>query len=146
MLLLVVAAIMLIGTGAYFIFLRPALLPEDVRYMGLAAAQLDGVRAPLESWLIQVFRVMGGYVLATGVLAMALALTSFREYRLEAGLGVLIGGAASIGWMSAVNFIINSDFKCILLCMALIWAASVILFWIERRAARPATLPAKVGT
>ena len=39
--------------------------------------------------------------LATGVLAMALALTSFREYRPEAGIGVLIGGAASIGWMSA---------------------------------------------
>jgi hypothetical protein len=141
MLLLVVAAIMLIGTGAYFLFLRPALLPEDVRYMGLSAVQIDGVRAPLESWLTQVFRVMGGYVLATGVLAMALALTSFREYRLEAGLGVLIGGAASIGWMSAVNFLINSDFKWVLLCMALIWAASVILFWIERRAARPTPPP-----
>ena len=142
MLLLTVAAIMLIGTGGYFLFLRPPLLPEDVRYMGLSAAQLDAVRAPLESWLTQVFRVMGGYVLATGVLAMALALTSFREYRLEAGLGVLIGGAASIGWMSAVNFLINSDFKWVLLCMALIWAASVILFWAERHAVRAKMPPA----
>jgi hypothetical protein len=51
--------------GLYFILLRPSLLPEDVRYMGLSAAQLDAVRPQLEVWLTQVFRVMGGYVLAT---------------------------------------------------------------------------------
>ena len=133
-LLLAVAAIMLIAMGAYFIFLRPPLLPEDVRYIGLTAAQLDGIRAPLESWLTHVFRAMGGYVLATGVLALALALTSFREYRVGAGLGASIGGIASIGWMTVVNFMINSDFKWVLLCVALVWGASLILFWTERHA------------
>jgi hypothetical protein len=133
-LLLVVAAIMLIGTGAYFIFLRPPLLPEDMRYIGLTAAQLDGVRDPLARWLTQVFRVMGGYVAATGMLAMTLALTSFREHRSGAALGVLIGGIASIGWMTVVNFMINSDFKWVLLCMALVWAASLVAFWVERSA------------
>jgi hypothetical protein len=143
-LLLVVAAIMLIGTGAYFIVLRPPLLPEDLRYMGLSAAQLDAVQAPLASWLTQVFRVMGGYVLATGVLAMTLALTSFREHRSGAALGVLIGGIASIGWMTIVNFIINSDFKWVLFCMAFIWATSLILFVTEHFAGAART--ARTGT
>lgn len=62
-LLLAVAAIMLVGTGLYFLFLRPALLPEDIRHMRLTAAQLDGVVRPLSDWLTHVFRVMGGCVL-----------------------------------------------------------------------------------
>ena len=38
---LMLAGIALIGTGFYFIVLRPALLPEDIRYMALPAAQFD---------------------------------------------------------------------------------------------------------
>jgi hypothetical protein len=133
MLLLVVAGVMIVGTGSYFLFLRPPLLPEDVRFMGLSAAELEGVRGPLASWLTHVFRVMGGYVLATGVLAITLAFTAYRDQHPIAGIGILVGGAASIGLMAAVNFMINSDFKWVLLCMALVWAASSILFWTERR-------------
>ena len=142
-LLLAVAAIMLMGTGLYFLFLRPALLPEDIRYMGLSAAQLEGVRDPLATWLTQVFRVMGGYVLATGVLALTLALTAYREHRTGAWLGALAGGLASIGLMTAVNFAIRSDFKWILLCMALVWAASIIVFWTERRSSESNAMPAR---
>ena len=63
----------MVGTGLYFIVLRPPLLPEDMRYMGLSAGQLDIVRPNLEAWLGQVFRVFGGYVLATGILTVTLA-------------------------------------------------------------------------
>jgi hypothetical protein len=63
---LIVAGIALIGVGLYFILLRPALLPEDVRYLALPAAQLDILRPRLELWLTQVFRVMGGYVFGDG--------------------------------------------------------------------------------
>jgi hypothetical protein len=142
-LLLTVAAIMLIGTGLYFILLRPALLPEDIRYMGLSATQLDGVRDPLAAWLTQVFRVMGGYVLATGVLAITLALTSYREHHKGAWLGALVGGIASIGWMTVVNFAIRSDFKWVLLSMALVWAASIIVFWTERRSLNASAMSAR---
>jgi hypothetical protein len=131
---LVIAAILLIGTGSYFILLRPPLLPEDVRYMGLSS-QFDAIRPSLESWLTQVFRVMGGYVLATGALALTLAATSFRDHRLGAAIGILVGGVASIGLMTVVNFLIRSDFKWVLLGMALVWALSLVLFWLERRAA-----------
>jgi hypothetical protein len=131
--LLAVAGVTLIGAGLYFLLLRPPLLPEDVRYMGLAPEQLAAIRPQLEAWLTHVFRVMGGYVLATGVLAATLAATSFRRHQWGAGLGALVGGAASIGWMAIVNFVIASDFKWVLLGMALVWAASLALFWFEKR-------------
>ena len=131
---LIMAGVTLIGVGLYFILLRPPLLPEDVRYMALPTAQLDILRPRLELWLTHVFRVMGGYVLATGVLAVTLAATAFRAHQKGAAIGVLIGGAASIGWMAAVNFMIDSDFKWVLLGMALLWACSLALFWFERNA------------
>jgi hypothetical protein len=131
--LLAIAGVTLIGAGLYFLLLRPPLLPEDVRYMGLGQEQLAAIRPRLEAWLTHVFRVMGGYVLATGVLAATLAATSFRRHESGAGLGALIGGVASIGWMATVNFMIASDFKWVLLGMALVWAASLALFWSEKR-------------
>ena len=36
--------------------------------------------------------------------------------------------------MSYVNFVINSDFKWALFGIALLWAFSLVLFWIENRA------------
>ena len=134
--LLTAAGATLVVTGLYFILVRPPLLPEDVRYLALPAAQIDAVRPRLELWLGHVFKVMGGYVLATGVLTVTLAATSFRAHHLGAAVGALIGGVASIGLMAYVNFAINSDFKWVLFCMALLWACSLILFWIENRAER----------
>ena len=131
--ILAVAGLALLGTGIYFILLRPSLLPEDMRYMGLSAAQLEIVRPNLVAWLIQVFRVMGGYVLATGILTITLAATSFRAHHWGAATGALISGAASIGTMVVVNFTIDSDFKWLLLALALLWACSLGLFWFEKR-------------
>ena len=100
--------------------------------MALPKAQLDILRPRLELWLTHVFRVMGGYVLATGVLAVTLAATAFRAHQTGAAIGALIGGAASIGWMAAVNFMIDSDFKWFLFATALLWACSLVLFWFEK--------------
>ena len=126
--LLAASGILLIGVGIYFLVLRPPLLPEDVRYMGLTPTELQSIGPRLTAWLTQVFRVMGGYVAATGVLALTLATTSFREHRGIAGLGAGIAGGLSIGLMAAVNFMIHSDFKWVLLGMALVWAASIATF------------------
>ena len=130
---LAVAGLTLIGVGLYFILLRPPLLPEDVRYMDLPMAQLEIIRPRLEAWLTHVFRVMGGYVLATGVLTITLAATSYRAHNWGAATGALIGGTASIGWMAAVNFMIDSDFKWALLGIALLWACSLVIFVLESR-------------
>ena len=137
--LLAASGILLIGVGIYFLVLRPPLLPEDVRYMGLTPTELQSIGPRLTAWLTQVFRVMGGYVAATGVLALTLATTSFREHRGIAGLGAGIAGGLSIGLMAAVNFMIHSNFKWVLLAMALVWAASIAMF------VREITTPPKVA-
>jgi hypothetical protein len=45
---LVMAGVNLIGTGLFFLLLRPPLLPEDIRYMALPPAQFDILRPRLE--------------------------------------------------------------------------------------------------
>jgi len=130
---LAAAGMVLIGVGLYFIFLRPPLLPEDLRYLALPEAQIEIVKPRLSAWLTHVFMVLGGYVVATGVLTLTLAATSFRARSRGAAIGAAIGGAASIGLMAAVNFAIGSDFKWALLGVAVLWACSIGLFWMERR-------------
>lgn len=127
-LLLAGSGVLLIGVGLYFLFVRPSLLPEDVRFMKLTPAELQLVGGKLGSWLVHVFRVMGGYIAATGVLAITLAATSFRDHHPLAAAGATVAGAVSIGWMAAVNFMIDSDFKWVLLGMALVWAFSLAAF------------------
>ena len=129
--LLAVAGTSLVLMGLYFLLLRPSLLPEDIRFMALSDAQLASVRPNLDAWLSHVFQVMGGYVLATGVLTVTLAAAAFRLHHRGAGIGALIGGVASIGLMAAVNFAIDSDFKWVLFGMALIWALSLAVYWLE---------------
>ncbi len=121
----------LVLIGAYFLLLRPPLLPEDIRYMELSSTQLASVRPALDLWLSQVFRVLGGYILATGVLTVALAATAYCGHSRTAFVGAVVGGASSIGLMAAVNFAIASDFKWLLFGMAVVWASSLVIFWIE---------------
>jgi len=133
---LAAAGVTLIVMGLYFMLFRPPLLPEDIRYMGLSVVQIDSVWPRLGLWLGHVFQVLGGYVLATGVLVITLAGTSFRAHQWGAAVGALIGGAASIGWMTVVNFVIDSDSKWVLLGMTFLWASSLVLFWFETNSQR----------
>jgi hypothetical protein len=89
---LAASGILLIGVGTYFLFFRPALLPEDVRFMRLSPAELQSVGPRLKPWLTHVFQVMGGYIVATGVLAVTLSVTSFRARHPFAVAGTMIGG------------------------------------------------------
>ena len=129
--LLATAGASLVLMGLYFLVLRPPLLPEDIRFMALSDGQFQAVQPRLEAWLSHVFQVMGGYILATGVLTIALATTAYRAHHRGAGVGAFIGGLASIGVMAAVNFAIDSDFKWLLLGLALLWAVSLAMFWLE---------------
>lgn len=118
--------------GLYFAFLRPPLLPEDSRSMGTSQALLQATVPGLLIWLRRVFWVMGGYMFATGLLTTYLAATAFRaRARGVAGVAA-ITGAASVGLMAVVNFIIASDFKWLILSFALPWTVALGLYWIER--------------
>ncbi len=101
--------------------------------MGLSAEQLEIVKPNLGSWLSQVFRVLGGYVLATGILAITLASTSYRAGHWGAAIGAMIGGTTSIGTMAFVNFTIDSDFKWVIFFIALLWALSLALFCFQTK-------------
>ncbi len=65
---LLLAGLILAGIGLYFIFLRPSLLPEDLRYIGSTLESVKQNMPGLSSWLKKVFWVMGGYIFATGLL------------------------------------------------------------------------------
>jgi hypothetical protein len=129
--LLLLFGVYLLLMGAYFVLLRPPLLPEDLRYMGASQGQLETAAPHLTAWLSQVFRVMGGHIFGSGILTIALAATLFRSHHRGAGIAAAMAGAVSIGVMVLVNFTIDSDFKWVLLGAALLWACSMTLFWSE---------------
>ncbi len=81
--MLILAGIIVAGIGLYFIAVRPPLLPEDIRYMRLSAAELEAIGPRLEEWLTHVFRVLGGYALATGALLIALQPRRFERATLS---------------------------------------------------------------
>jgi hypothetical protein len=131
--------------GLYFLLLRPPLLAEDLRYLGQTAAEMEASVPRLASWLRHVFAVMGGYAVATGLLTIALAATSFRARRRGAMATAAAAGGASIGWMTAVNFAIDSDFKWVLFVIAVSWAGSLVLFGLEGRGDSATAPPGPFG-
>ena len=119
----------LIGLGFYFSFLRPPLLPEDLRYMGATLAQIQNTLPDLQIWLSRVFGVLGGYMIATGLLTVYISATSFRAGTPAAIAIVCVSGLASIGWMVITNFMIDSDFKWLLMVFSLPWIVALFVSW-----------------
>ena len=128
----IVCGLWLVTLGLYFLFLRPALLPEDSRYIGSSIEALRAAAPGLERWLGQVFNVMGGFMVATGAMTVLVAcrFLSRRERGTFAGLSV--AGAASVGLMSATNFLLHSDFQWPLLLPALLWLFGLMSYLRER--------------
>ncbi len=124
---LALGGLILMGMGIYFGFLRPPLLPEDLKYMGTSLTQIQSAIPGLQPWLTRVFGVLGGYLFATGLLTVYAALTGFRAGGFGAMAVVSVSGLASIGWMAVTNFLINSDFKWLLLVFALPWGVALAL-------------------
>lgn len=114
--------------GLYFSFLRPPLLPEDLRYMSKTLDNIIDSTPELSDWLNKVFWVMGSYIFTTGLLTIYIALTSFRTRQSGAFTITAVSGVSSIGSMTAINFIIASDFRWILAIFSLIWISALILY------------------
>jgi hypothetical protein len=128
---LVLSGLILIGMGLYFVLLRPALLPEDVRYIGTNMAEIQATIPGLLDWLEKVFWMMGGHILTVGLLTLYVSLTSFRSRTKGVCGAVTLAGLASMGWMAAVNFIFDSDYQWLLLAFAALWGAALAPFWLE---------------
>lgn len=125
---LALGGFILMGIGLYFIFLRPPLLQEDARYIGSTVSEIQASVPGLSRWLQKVFWVLGGYVFSVGSLTVAVAVSSFEIRTQPAFPLIAFAGLSSIGWMTVVNFIIDSDFKWPLLVSAAVWAAALLLY------------------
>lgn len=123
----------LMGLGLYFVFIRPPLLPEDPRYMGATLTEIQTTLPGLLIWLRRVFWVMGGFMFATGLLLLHMAQTTFRTHSMSVRLVISLAALSSIGWMAVVNFLIDSDFKWLILSFNLPWMIALFLSWGERR-------------
>ena len=126
--LLALSGVLITGMGLYFIFIRPPLLPEDLHYMKTTSSIVQDSIPGLSIWLQKVFLVMGGYIFTSGLVILFIARTSFRKREGGSFSIATISGISSIGLMTVVNFIIESDFKITLLVFALVWVASIVLY------------------
>ena len=128
----ILCGLWLVLLGAYFLFLRPALLPEDPRYIG---SSLDAIRVAvpgLERWLGHVFDVMGGFMLATGVMTTLAACHLPARRELTTFTALVMAGAVGVGLMSVTNFFLNSNFRWLLVLPVLSWLAGLLCYLRER--------------
>ena len=123
--------------GVYFVLLRPALLPEDPRFMGTSLEVLRTAAPGLERWLGHVFRVMGGFMIAAGTMTMLVAWSFLASRAPGALLALTVAGAAGVALMSATNFLLQSDFRWLLLAPALLWLVGILCYLGEGIGRRP---------
>ena len=131
-LFLTLGGLLLMAIGIFFILLRAPLLPEDSRYIGTSLSEIENKIPGLSAWLQKVFWVMGCYVLTTGIFTVYIAQTSFRRRVQGAFVIVFIAGVTSIGAMTIINFMLQSDFKWLLLAFTLPWCIALILYQLHK--------------
>lgn len=106
-------------------------MPEDIRF--LKFKDNNELIQVLKPWLNHVFRVLGGYAMATGILAIHLAMGEFKELKMKAIFTATLAGLTSIGIMAWTNFQIQSDFRWTLFALALLWTSAIALAVYEKR-------------
>lgn len=126
--MLIASGVWLIGLGLYFFVLRPALLPEDPRFMGTTLAQIRTAVPGLESWLKKVFMVMGGFMAGAGVLTVFVATVAIPSRLKGTAWAIALSGAFTVALMSATNFALYSDFRWLLLIPVLVWLAGLVFY------------------
>ena len=115
-------------------FIRSPLLPEDLRYLGSSATQVEALLPNMASWLRNVFTVMGGFIAGCGVLVFFVSVRVVPQP--VDGTGIVLGvtGLLTVATMSVTNFVIDSDFKWLLLVPPVIWLLGLVTYAIARRA------------
>lgn len=117
-----------IGLGLYFIFLRPALLPEDLRYMAVDLQSLQTAAPNLAVWLGNVFTVMGGFMAGTGVLVAYVAWGVMPMRPRGMTIALALTGALTLVLMSGVNFVLHSDFRWLLVLPPVVWFIALAIY------------------
>lgn len=127
--------IWLIGLGLYFVFLRPPLLPEDLRYIGASPGAIPTALPGLGRWLRRVFTVMGGFMAGAGVLTVFVGMNASAAREKWTAIVLAMAGLVTVGTMSMTNFQLGSDFRWLLLIPSLLWLIGLVLLTVRRRRA-----------
>ena len=127
--LLLVLGLLTMGTAVFFLVLRPALLPEDIRHTGIDPGTLPP--AFLE-WLGTVFRTWGGFIAGFGVLLLGLGgfLLSGRARCLY--WATAIGAVVAFGRFLFSNILLDSDFLWFISALFALAAATAISLLLRR--------------
>jgi hypothetical protein len=126
------AGFLLMLMGLYFMFIRPALLPEDFLFIQASLFKIENSLPRLVPWIQKVFWVLGGYVFATGLLTLFISQTSFRIRTQGAFSVAALAGTSSIASMTIVNFMIDSNFKWLLLIFSMPWMIALMLYQLHK--------------
>lgn len=127
--LLLVLGLLTMGTAVFFLVLRPALLPEDIRHTGIDPGTLPP--AFLE-WLGTVFRTWGGFIAGFGVLLLGIGgfLLSGRARCLY--WATAIGAVVAFGRFLFSNILLDSDFLWFISALFALAAANAISLLLRR--------------
>lgn len=127
--LLLVLGLLTMGTVVFFLVLRPALLPEDIRHTGIDPGTLPP--AFLE-WLGTVFRTWGGFIAGFGVLLLGIGgfLLSGRARCLY--WATAIGAVVAFGRFLFSNILLDSDFLWFISALFALAAATAISLLLRR--------------
>lgn len=134
-----VCGLWMVALGAYFLFLRPALLPEDFRFMESSAETLLTAAPGLLGWLDHVFSVMGGFMVASSALTVIVACRYLAQRSSGTFAAMTLSGGSSVVLMSATNFMLHSDFRWMLLLPALLWISGLLCYLREGTIERTAS-------
>jgi hypothetical protein len=137
--LIIACGAWLMGLGFYFSVLRPAFLPEDLRFMDASLTQIRVAVPGLEGWLHKVFTVMGLFMAGSGVLAVFVAAVAMPLRFRWTSWAIALAGILTVAGMSAVNFALHSDYRWLLLIPVLVWLAGLTLYVFAQRDIGPGT-------
>lgn len=115
--------------GLYFIALRPAMLPDDLRFLETSMTRLHADLPRLETWLHLVFVVLGGQMAAVGLLVVGSSFRILRAQVRNRGELAWLGAASllSVWTMAGVNFALQSDFRWLLIAPGVAWSVGLVL-------------------
>ena len=100
--------------------------------MGATASQIQSAVPGFDNWLRHVFKVMGGFMVGTGLLAIVKARFMSPRDKIQSLIVLALAGTMSVGTMSVTNFQIGSDFKWLLLLPSLLWGIGLVFLVIAK--------------
>jgi hypothetical protein len=121
--LVLIVGVLTLGIAIYFLFVRPPMLPEDVRFTGVSESELP---PPFAAWLTIVFRTWGGFVAGLGIMLIAIGayLLVPRRRMLQGGIALAI--VVAFGRFLLSNIELRSDFLPFLVVVSVVVAGTAV--------------------